>query len=620
MADTQNIMSTYEGDITSITTANASGKVYLPANANYIFKAPEMTTAYQTDISNNNYTNLESATIPTTSKLTSMDLSNLDASNTKSMVGMFSLQQTVKSITGISNLVTSTTTTAANMFYMDYALTALDVSNWDTSNITNFSKTFSLDTSLTSLDVSKWNVSKATSMDCMFQNVSSLTSLDVSKWNTQSLIWASWTFGGMTSLKSLDVSNWNMLNVVTMRKMFFNTNLTTLDISKWQTPVNQTLDSTFSNMSKLTTLDASNFNTSDVTNFTSTFANDSSLQTLDVSNWNLSNAISLHFTFSNDTALTALDVSKWNVSSVKDFYGLFENTLALKELAVANWTLNPTNWTNIGRMFQGSGISSLDLSNWNVSKISTFAWTFDGLPNLVSLNLSNWNIATNDFRWAFAENPKLTTLNLSNWTIKPTDIQTSMLQDDPNLSALILGNNVKLTSDSGLLDIQWINSSDISKYYANALALESYLLATTNSGGTYVPYKAPAMSDIGNHLDFKLTAGNDAKTVSLDSSTKLATFGYIPNDSYNPSIDVKLSTLQNSSHQYAFNLSNMWSNSLLPATLNNQLTIATTNTTRNKNLQSLNYSQLLTADLSSLKYGYAGTYQATIQYKVSDGH
>ena len=108
--------------------------------------------------------------------------------------------------------------------------------------------------------------------------------------------------------------------------------------------------------------------------------------------------------FFNCSGLTTLDLSDWNVSNVED----------------------------MGRMFFSCrGLTTLDLSNWNVSSVKTMSGMFYGCSGLTSLTL-NWPIINpyaiqlTDMSNMFSGCSSLTTLELS-------DLNTTRVTDMSNM-------------------------------------------------------------------------------------------------------------------------------------------------------------------------------------------
>ena len=139
----------------------------------------------------------------------------------------------------------------------------------------------------------------------MFSGCSNLTTLNVSGFDTSQVTDMYQMFSGCTSLTTLDVSNWDTGKVTNMSSMFYNcSSLTTLDVSKWDTGKVTGMNSMFSWCSSLTTLDLSTWNTSQVTNMGWMFCNCSKLITIYIgSNWNTDKVTSSGSMFYNCTKL-----------------------------------------------------------------------------------------------------------------------------------------------------------------------------------------------------------------------------------------------------------------------------------------------------------------------------
>ena len=156
-----------------------------------------------------------------------------------------------------------------------------------------------------SIPVSKFNGGKNTSD--MFYNCGELTSIDLSGWNTSNVTDMNYMFYACSSLTSLDLSGWNTSNVTIMDNMFGGcSSLTTLDLSGWNTSLVTNMESMFSGCSSLTTLNLSHFNTSNVTTMQHMFSGCSSLTTLDLSGWDTSNVTDMGVMFYGCSSLKTI--------------------------------------------------------------------------------------------------------------------------------------------------------------------------------------------------------------------------------------------------------------------------------------------------------------------------
>lgn len=164
---------------------------------------------------------------------TSIDLSNLDTSQLKSMASLF---ENCKSLTNITfgNIDTSNVSDMSSMFKNCRALTSLDLSHFNTAQVTTMSSMFDSCSSLTSLDLSHFDTAQVRNMSMMFSQDNSLIQLDVSHFNTAQVTTMANMFGYCQKLKTINVNNFNTSNVQDFSGVFVSCySLTDLDISNF---------------------------------------------------------------------------------------------------------------------------------------------------------------------------------------------------------------------------------------------------------------------------------------------------------------------------------------------------------------------------------------------------
>ena len=123
-----------------------------------------------------------------------------------------------------------------------------------------------------------------------------------------------------------------------MNAMFYGmSNLTSLNLSNFNTSKVTDMSEMFSNMRNLTSLDLSNFNTSKVKDMTSMFYHANSLTLLDLSNFNTSNVISTKRMFEigdediTEDNLTVIYVNNdFNTAKLTIFSAMFKNRKKLR--------------------------------------------------------------------------------------------------------------------------------------------------------------------------------------------------------------------------------------------------------------------------------------------------
>ena len=270
-------------------------------------------------------------------------------------------------------------------------------------------------------------------------------------------------FSFMRNLTTLNLSNFDTSNVTNMRSMFSSMyNLTTLDLSNFDTSKVTDMNSMFSDMSKLTSLNLPNFDTSQVTNMSGMFSGMSKLTSLNLPNFDTSNVTNMQYMFFNMPSLTTLDLSSFDTSQVTNMSGMFLGMSKLTSLNLPNF--DTSNVTNMKSMFHNmSSLTTLNLSNFNTSKVTNMDSMFSHMSSLTTLNLSNFNTSqVTDMKSMFLGTSNLTSLNLSNFDTSQVTDMSSMFYGIYNLAILDLSsfNTSKVTDMRRMF---YLYDMDISK-------------------------------------------------------------------------------------------------------------------------------------------------------------
>ena len=277
-----------------------------------------------------------------------------------------------------------------------------------------------------------------------FYLADNLTTLDLSNFDTSQVTDMSYMFYWMSRLTALDVSNFDTSKATNMNKMFSRTDkLITLDLSNFDTSQVTDMSYMFDDADNLTTLDLSNFDTSKVTNMDHMFSNTYNLTTLDLSNFNTSKVTNMDSMFFT-SGLTSLNLSSFNTSKVTNMDRMFSNTRKLITLDLSNFDTSKV--TNMDSMFFVSGLTSLNLSSFNTSKVTDMSYMFYDMRNLTSLDLSNFDTS------------KVTNMNymfyLDNENISKDKLEKIYVNNDFNTAKLtdtyqLFGNRKKLRGGNG---------------------------------------------------------------------------------------------------------------------------------------------------------------------------
>ena len=321
---------------------------------------------------------------------------------------------------------------------------------------------------------------KTTSMAYMFYYCTNLTSLDVSSFDTSNVTDMSGMFDNCKSLTSLDVSNLDTQNVKNMCGMFGGcTNLTSLDVSNFDTSNVSNMAAIFSACSSLKSLNVSNFDTSNVTNMEGMFNECRNLIDLDVSKFNTAKVTVMSAMFSGCSSLKSLNVSKFNTSNVTTMSIMFNGCSALKNLDLS--TFNTSNVTDMSHMFNSCrNLTSLNISNIDTSNVKYMYNMFWGCSSLTSLDVSNFDTSkVTSMKYMLYECSGLTNLNLSNFdTSKVTDMG-GMFYRCSNLKSLQLSNKFVIstsnntnmfTNTTNLTSIILVDSTPLAGQFTNIKA------------------------------------------------------------------------------------------------------------------------------------------------------
>ena len=203
------------------------------------------------------------------SHVSSIDLTDFDTSNVTDMRGMFA-STTATEIKGLENFDTSKVTMMDSMFGSSPA-TSLNLSNFDTSNVTSMSYMLAGTEAREIIGLDKFDTSNVTNMEGMFED-SKITTLDLSSFDTSKVTNMYVMFRNIAATEIKGLEKFNTSNVTIMNSMFFETSLTTLDLSGFDTSNVTDMRKMFENSDKLKTIYVSDkFVTDKVTNSTSMF-------------------------------------------------------------------------------------------------------------------------------------------------------------------------------------------------------------------------------------------------------------------------------------------------------------------------------------------------------------
>lgn len=149
----------------------------------------------------------------------------------------------------------------------------------------------------------------------------------------------------------------------------------------------------------------------------------------------MSSLVNPAYMFMDDEQLSKVDTSAWDMSKVSTLEYMFQNTPALNNgLDVSTWKIG-NNLKNAECFCYNNGASKYDLSNWNTSGVTNFAFSFannKNLENVITSGTNNMLYAAETLCGMFSDNPKLKSVGglvSQNGTSKLKDVRGVFAND-----------------------------------------------------------------------------------------------------------------------------------------------------------------------------------------------
>ena len=173
--------------------------------------------------------------------------------------------------------------------------------------------------------------------------------------------------------------------------------------------------------------------------------------------------------FSGMNSLTSLDLSNFDTSKVMDMSSMFASSSNIASLDLSNFDTSKV--TNMSGMFSTMfRLSSLNVSNFDTSKVTNMNSMFAYLYSLTSLNLSNFDTSkVMDMRSMFHYSLGFTSLNLSNF-------DTSNVTNMNNMFS-----NMRYLTSLDLSSFNTANVTDMSSMFSDMAALTSLNIGSFNT-------------------------------------------------------------------------------------------------------------------------------------------
>ena len=172
----------------------------------------------------------------------------------------------------------------------------------------------------------------------MFYSMTNITKIDLSKFDSSQVTRMSYMFYDCISLTSLDLTNFTTELVRDMKYMFYNCkSLELLDLSNFKTSLVNTMENMFSLCISLKSLNLSNFDTSSVLNMNLMFSSCKNIKSIDLSSFNTKNVNNMMQMFDHCISLISIDLSSFDTNKVKDMSLMFNHCNSLISLNLNNF-------------------------------------------------------------------------------------------------------------------------------------------------------------------------------------------------------------------------------------------------------------------------------------------
>ena len=195
--------------------------------------------------------------------------------------------------------------------------------------------------------------------------------------------------------------------------------------------------------------------------------------------------------FRNISNLATINLSNFDTSKVTNMSYMFFNTSSLTSLNLSNF--NTSQVVNMDSIFRGmTNLAAIDLSNFDTSSVTDMSSMFSDMHNLTTLNLSNFNTSKVKYmNRMFSDMHNLTALNLFNFDTSKVMDMHDMFSNIKNLTNLNISNfNTSRVTDMGFmfygmssltsLNLSNFNTSNVTDM--SSMFAETYKLKTLKLG------------------------------------------------------------------------------------------------------------------------------------------
>ena len=256
-------------------------------------------------------------------------------------------------------------------------------------------------------------------------------------------------------------------NLIDMQAMLYECNsLTSVDLTNFNTQNVQSMANMFYNCYSLNKINISNFDTRKVKNMFRMFFGCTSLESIDLSSFETRKLNEMSKMFYG-SGITNIDISNFDTENVRSFLDLFNGCRNLTTIKISK--IRTYNINNMDYMFKDcSSLIKLDLSSFDTSSLTSMHEMFSGCSKLTSINLSSFKTdKVTKLVNTFKDCSKLITLDISNFDTSRVSMMEGMLSGCENLFYLDISGfdtSKVYTMKNMFYNCSILTSLDISKF------------------------------------------------------------------------------------------------------------------------------------------------------------
>jgi surface protein len=261
-------------------------------------------------------------------------------------------------------------------------------------------------------NIGAWNVEKVTNMAGMFGSAAAFNQ-NIGSWNVEKVTNMSGMFGFATNFNnsgSNSINNWRPISCSNFTSMFYGPTNFNQPIGNWP-------------------LSASNINMEAMFIFTQAFNQD-------IGSWDMSRVIDIRNMFRGAIAFNnsgSSSINNWNVSNITSTFRMFSNASVFNQ-NIGNWFSGANNITDMQEMFIAATAfnngGSSDISNWDVSKVTTMQRMFES-ARAFNQPIGSWDVSKVTSMASMLRDADAFNQDIGSWNLSSCTSLTNFMLDIP---------------------------------------------------------------------------------------------------------------------------------------------------------------------------------------------